>query len=543
MKNEKSVTFQQIEEFDWRKSTNNEYIKLCQDYLKEIVTKGNLTQLKEPTEEQLPYLEEYILARDRISIMLKEKPEFAYKVKSFTNIISEDRAEEVLNLLEEQKIERLDSQQGKKLLPSGLTERETQALKCMTRAIMGRSLGPFQLKFVQDFIKYSMGNMDLNKRLDQIKNRPDFIDSNLIYNMYSFTYNTVTLDRFIALIPKFRKLWNRIENNMELTSDYQLTMSEYGIINKVLKIEQFLSELESFGLLTHNKDLIALRDQIIKGKAIAEKISTNIKQETDFKSGDLILYDDSRSFKVLNKIQGLFTKILLLFTKYGHAGKVSKSDNESNTMISHVDPKFKVEDFKPITYLYSDIYRVNVKKLISPEMSNRLKQKYEKDGKDWSQEVDILYQNIEKNAQETIKVNFSNKKNFIDLERFLRAGLADIMPRGHKSHKDRNFYEVADKVLNGFDQNNVTKMLCSEFIAKTTIAALVTLDRALKKELRIDDPNIHVVEMPFDKREKLKRISPDRLVKILHEKGCLEKVERTPTEKKIFKLSELGKGR
>ncbi|MFN7038574.1 MAG: hypothetical protein ACK4OM_03285 [Alphaproteobacteria bacterium] len=183
------------------------------------------------------------------------------------------------------------------------------------------------------------------------------------------------------------------------------------------------------------------------------------------------------------------------------------------------------------TYLYSDIYNIKVEKIIDSGFSDLLKTKY---GDTWKEEVNKIYREIEGRLHENTYQDFE-KLSANDKNRQRKAGLADLIPGGHKSKKKKDFNEIYEKILTGYYKENEAKMICSEFAAKTTIAAFVALDKELKKELGITDPNVHVIEMPFDKREKLSRMHPDRLIKVLQDKGCIEKQGPTPTQKKIFR--------
>lgn len=77
-------------------------------------------------------------------------------------------------------------------------------------------------------------------------------------------------------------------------------------------------------------------------------------------------------------------------------------------------------------------------------------------------------------------------------------------------------------------------MICSEFVGKTTIAALVQLNRDLVEELGLPEETA-VLELPFDKREKLSTLHPKRLLDLLMRKNCIVKVPPPPLLKQILR--------
>jgi hypothetical protein len=62
------------------------------------------------------------------------------------------------------------------------------------------------------------------------------------------------------------------------------------------------------------------------------------------------------------------------------------------------------------------------------------------------------------------------------------------VPFGHKQVKANDFEEIHRKVMsNHYASEKNPTMLCSEFSAVTTIAALVELDKQIKKDIRYQE--------------------------------------------------------
>ncbi|WP_244940855.1 hypothetical protein [Legionella sainthelensi] len=78
-----------------------------------------------------------------------------------------------------------------------------------------------------------------------------------------------------------------------------------------------------------------------------------------------------------------------------------------------------------------------------------------------------------------------------------------------------------------------SKVLCSEFISKTLIAAIQELNDRVVKELRdihgVQNVPDRLIKSPISQRDKLELMTPEHLFKTLSERKAIEKVE-TPSE-------------
>lgn len=104
-----------------------------------------------------------------------------------------------------------------------------------------------------------------------------------------------------------------------------------------------------------------------------------------------------------------------------------------------------------------------------------------------------------------------------------QAGLMAFTAQlGYKKAGKTDFQEIHDRMFSDYYRSNDCEMLCSEFVAKTTIATLVELNDRLKKKYGLDHD---VVAIPIDRHENLSVMHPGRFLDILKSKDCIEQVQ------------------
>ena len=141
----------------------------------------------------------------------------------------------------------------------------------------------------------------------------------------------------------------------------------------------------------------------------------------------------------------------------------------------------------------------------------------------WEEYVSDKYARIQREIHEDSATKFGRIKFTEHPEK--RSGLFSFLK--HKKKGKTDFKQITDRIVNGFYKNtevnsNDIEMLSSEFVSHCTIAALTKLNEELQNELNIDS---NIVEIPIDPNEDLSRITPERFVKILKEKNCLEEIQ------------------
>ncbi|MFN7038575.1 MAG: hypothetical protein ACK4OM_03290 [Alphaproteobacteria bacterium] len=186
---------------------------------------------------------------------------------------------EALDKAEKNEISRLNGKEGSKVGTYGFKEKELQALKWMTEALNDKELSENKLKFVQEFIKDSMGNQRLNNVLDKARFvKISGIDLNLIGTLYSFTFKTKNIKDFDNIYGKLEKNINRIENEMELDSKHKITLNEYGTILDIISVQSFIKKLQGKKLFTNHKTLESLYNKVEKLFSIVKKLILILKK-------------------------------------------------------------------------------------------------------------------------------------------------------------------------------------------------------------------------------------------------------------------------
>jgi hypothetical protein len=536
--NSKEITLEDLKKYEFSAGNDLEYVGMWKEYLNRIISKGQLLKLENPSRDQIPYIEEYIEAKRTLNRIAGElSSSDAVKINELADKVKDSVAVKALDRLEKQEIKRLESKEGKKLLPTGLTAKDEQALKWLEDALNDKPLSENKKDFLQKYIDSSLGNMQLNKVLGVLieKRNLNGINEATVKKLHYFTFKTKYVDEFLIAAKKLKKNCKRINNNNELSDNHKITLREYGIINNFTNIQYTLEKMNNLGLLDNNPKLLNLLKAATQAEKDIEQVNNIIKSEQNLESGDLVFYDGKKHNEYFLIKPSLRSKITDHFITNTHAAKIAKEEAESIRKfdLSHVMYEGHSKD-ELITsqILFSSIYKVHIDRLIPKEMQLKLKEYYDKEGKNWKEEVNKLYREIEGQLHKDTKDQYSkvtynsNRKGII---------LSEILPKGHKKSKDQDFSKAYNKILDGYYNEKEKKMICSEFAARTTVAAIAGIDMKLKDVLGITDKNTHVVEMPFDKKEKLSKVHPDRLVKILQEKGCIEKQQPTPTQKNIFR--------
>ena len=153
---------------------------------------------------------------------------------------------------------------------------------------------------------------------------------------------------------------------------------------------------------------------------------------------------------------------------------------------------------------------------------------YKAEGKDWKVEVTKMYQDILQEVHEKSQERFEVVKN--DKTARFQAGLANFgLYGGHTSRTPQDFSEVHESMLGLNDRSVKEKMICSEFVAKSTVTAFVELNERLG--VKLDENNIprkpeDLVTIPISRKERLERIHPERLITLLDKAACLTEVGR-----------------
>jgi hypothetical protein len=412
-------------------------------------------------------------------------------------------------------IKKLKGAEGDKLEPNGLTKRQAFALKLFNEAYDSKRLLPeVQKKFVQEFLVSALGNMRLNKALgkDDVLSR--------------FTYKTRNPEIFLAAAEKLLK----IEKGEKIKDEDRLSLREYGILLDYTSVLCDFNDPSRAQLLEDDGRLKSLYEKVNEIKTILEIIDESITKEAkvEINSGDLLLNDIQKRAEIANKKVATVDQLTTLISKHLHTVKLVQKDEQ--VFISHAHSRGRGTDaFNVRVYLFSDVYKVDVMPLINKELAEKLTINY---GENYAEVINKKYRDIEKELHQDTGEKFAGVALRADSE-YIKTFFADFIGYlGHNKLVAEDLDLIHKDIMAGAKEKN--RMLCSEFAARTTVAAFIELNNKLKEELGVEKD---VIIMPFTNRERFRTMHPDRLVKILSDAGCITEMERTDTEKKYFSFA------
>lgn len=397
---------------------------------------------------------------------------------------------------------------------------------------------------VQQFILDTIGNTKLNAFLSQ-----DIIKSSISYSDYItkgsainaiayFIYKTRNLPDVERVLTKLDKVHESIVSDQDIPLKDKITLKEYAIVADLSSTLPILRQLNKGNFIEGNKRLEAMYHHAQK----AHNIVSYLEQETtkelkNIGPGVLILDNVLNKSTVMSKLIGLFDKITTLFSSHGHAAMLH-FNSVGKAQRSHINPALIHDDFDINKQLYSDMYKIDPIALISKENHLLLQQVY---GADWQQEIVNKFKTVENEIHTNVYSKFGRLSASAETDQYF-AGLANIIPFGHKQLKTNDFKEIHSKAMTGeYTKERSPKMLCSEFCASTIVTSLVELDKQIKedmlrweenKAIKLTGANLKqdILKIPFGKHENLHKMHPDRLLQVLASHHCVEPVQTTSSK-------------
>lgn len=418
-------------------------------------------------------------------------------------------------------------------LSKNLKESETRFVKLFAKLTVGEIETDNQKEYLGAMLEKSIGNKGLNSRLTAFSREK----GNAAYAKYQypvgdikyFSYKTRHFDK----IPDINK---KCERNLELLAAGQkvgelekLSQFEYGVLCDIAKMKEKLDEYNEKGVIPKTGKLAELYEQSKKSHELVERINERAVSEERYKAGDILMVHSQKSLASKDKKADQETALTHTFiSKYGHAAQMYIDPENGTPSISHIYGSYQVDKVQGQDIATADIFRVDPSKLVSKENAELLDKLYRAEGKDWKVEVTKMYQDILQEIHEKSQDRFEIVKN--DKTARFQAGLANFgLYGGHTTRNSQDFNEVHESMLGLNDRSVKEKMICSEFVAKSTVTAFVELNKRLG--VKCDENNIlgkpeELVTIPISKKERLEKIHPERLITLLDKAGCLREVER-----------------
>jgi len=428
-----------------------------------------------------------------------------------------------------------------------IKEDESKHLKILTRIIKNEpiNLNEADKKSFNLFLQKSLGNRKLNRRFLALgrKKFPD-ISNEATSFMATFSYKSKAYTQIDQLLLKLNK-------------GEKITLNELGKLTKLSSLLVSFKKLEDAGILEDN-GLKILFERIQEANQVVQNLEKTFQEEIKehYKSGDLVAWDTAKWYAYMGKNQRFDFEVLLMnffITPVGHASYLyctkPNQDGVSTIKQSHVVEQYTNAPLMSYQVAIGDVWRLKVPALVDKksELYDILNKIYIEEGKNLDAEVQEIYEESARYFHEEKQSNFMVLNN--EESRRFASGKADYgLKGGHKRKQPRkdDFMNIHKKFSSNTQQNKQNTMICSEFVTKSIISSLIETDKKLvakiqeyaKREVenrsvyispeiisQIEDPSkLHFIDLPYDNRERIKRIHPGRMLDLLLKKECLEKI-------------------
>ncbi|ARB93915.1 hypothetical protein [Legionella longbeachae] len=424
---------------------------------------------------------------------------------------------------------------------TGINETVLEAMQFLHQSKKNNNVVPEHRDSIQKMLSDSIGNMDLNKKIgliDKFESRVSGIGAMTTKDIKALSFRTRNLE---LIAPRINVLLNNIndviENGTRLDSKQKISLKEYGMLYDLSNLyAEVMWDLDKIGLIKGNEKLEQIYTYAEEAHAIIYFLDSKFNQQFSAPTGSVVFDHTKDKSEIYGKKMNLMEQVVAKVTKYGHASKAititDANDNHLNE-ISHINPGYKEEQFSLRNFLYSDIYKIKLENLI-----DKVNQKLLQDnlGENWLQILEQKYGQIEQQIHHQAREKHVHISAEGGVARFASIG-TNKLHGGYKNfilHDHKNS-EIRDDIMgnNIPDENREqSKVLCSEFISKTLIAAIQELNDCVVKELRDIHrvPNVpdRLMKSPISQRDKLELMTPEHLFKTLSARKAIEKVE-TPS--------------
>lgn len=332
----------------------------------------------------------------------------------------------------------------------------------------------------------------------------DALDLVEYYSKMMKTYNSLSapLERGEKLLAKYKENPSQITDKDRLTYKEISQLSRLSRFSKATPTEVSIMEiLRKLGMSDHP----SLKDCLEKtGRAV--KITNQLDNilipaySKHLQDGDILGYVGKRKEAWTGRSLPTEQKLTTFITDYGllHGMKAYHATN-NQINVSHVYGNHENDPLDLFNMVISDTWRLNISSLVSSNIAKDLEKSL---GIQWKDDVQTLYQEIERGIHQNIDKRFASITNR-DVRRKI-AGAATFHPivnlfggidgkkvTGHKKLYEQDFSPIHKQFLEGAACNE--DQICSEFVSKSTLAALMELNKQLAKKLAGQHP-----ELTFD---------------------------------------------
>lgn len=413
-----------------------------------------------------------------------------------------------------------DPHYGMRLSSIGTTNFASAALFALQATLADPPASTNEKTICQSFLENVIGNMDFNQQIGFIIGDEQLTE--VLTELRNLSYRTRHGEKIDELGIKINKLISFIINNEAINVNDRFSIAEFAMLRDLAKIKPFLEVLKQADILGNLSELYNLAS---KAFTIFEKLNENYQRSMIILPGSFAL-DDTQKKTILKNINLDILEQLAgtIITGHSHATRLSSTFDEKakkqNIQISHINPHYKVEKFDLLDFLYSDIYKLELSKLISDPGKKILTEKF---GERWLNHLNRMFKIAERKLHDDSLIRLAGLTALTDFE--MRLAVApSLMGKylGHMQLSKTNFQDIHAKMYGHFYETQPTRILCSQFVAHTLIAALVEVNKELRNTLSVDKD---IIQLPISPHEKLSIMHPDRLLAALKEKDCVRRIE------------------
>lgn len=443
--------------------------------------------------------------------------------------------------------------------------KELESLKALTKHYLATKENKYlpDQTLIEEFIYTCIGNVKILNKIYKISKLPEWkinrfvktygLDRGVIYHMSGLCQKTVFHQHISSIGKKFKPLVKKIKNKrfQEISEHEKMSRPEYRILHECVRsiahLEFFLKEpITYYPLQEYFMEVSRIREKYRKLKDIFIEY---LISSHHYKSGDIFTYFSSKNMELsppLSFWDWILTKLKdQLITLREHTSKIicTKESSKLSIKQSHLVPGkgHKFNQFRIRDEACCEVWRVNPNCLLKKEGKafQILSELHRKKGINTKRRVKKLYQKAERRIHENTKLcdlKFDRFKAFL-------SAIMDFGWRGGHKKKTKTFYDffkLHRQFTGGFGSEKSNRMFCSEFVVKATIAALVELDKMLQQEIdsvipaESFDSEMPFIKIPFDRGEKVNYVHPGRMIRLLQDAQCVEKIKPSILIQSLF---------
>lgn len=238
----------------------------------------------------------------------------------------------------------------------------------------------------------------LQKKITEFKSQIAKIE--IFRDLATFTYKTIDFNRVQGLVKRLNFAIEVTTENVDLVNFQKLTLADMGLLQKVASLSD-LGILEDLKQDSKNTAFNAVSKLINDSETTLERFSDKAVKESQYRSGDLLFYDSSKTALVKGRQQWLGHEGKLeevFISKFNHAASITVGSN-GKPMTSDIWSE-QVADLLDLDGMLQGLsFRIDPTKLVpSKEMRDKLERSdfgYE-DGKkiSWEEWVHREYEHL-----------------------------------------------------------------------------------------------------------------------------------------------------